>query len=356
MTTEGSAEPVVSVVIPTHQRRMTLAEVLEGLDQQDFPLSSFEVVVVCDGCTDGTRQMLATARYGFSLKVLELPGRGPAAARNAGIAVAAAPLVLFIDDDVVPTPTLVSQHVRAHGSATNLAVLGPMLAPERGLSPWLAAEARALRKQYEAMAAALWVPTARQFYTGNASLRREHLLRAGGFAEDFTRAEDVQLAYRLMSAGVIFRFEPAASGTHKARRPFRSWLRNAYDYGAADVCMSRSLHRASILELPAREFHARHRLTRGAVAFTLRHPRLASGLRLVGFVAVEAASTLGAARTAHGLCGAIFNSAYWAGVSDALGGPAATLRLIESQRAVAETVQSRTRAEAITVSRRLRER
>ncbi len=59
-----------------------------------------------------------------------------------------------------------------------------------------------LAKQYTAMLRGDWEATARQFYTGNASLRREPLLAVGGFDTAFRRAEDVEMAYRLDDRGI----------------------------------------------------------------------------------------------------------------------------------------------------------
>jgi len=63
--------------------------------------------------------------------------------------------------------------------------------------PWVRWEQEMLMKQYKALLRKDWPATARQFYTGNASVRRSHIVAAGGFDEGFRRAEDVELAYRL---------------------------------------------------------------------------------------------------------------------------------------------------------------
>ena len=77
--------------------------------------------------------------------------------------------MLFIDDDVVPAPDLVEQHLSAHeASETDIVVIGPMLTPDDvQLSPWVAWEQHQLYKQYEAMRIGTYGCTFRQFYTGN---------------------------------------------------------------------------------------------------------------------------------------------------------------------------------------------
>ena len=71
-----------------------------------------------------------------------------------------------------------------------------------------------LEAQYHDMITGKYAPTARQFYTGNASLAAKWLRRAGGFDESFKRAEDIELVYRLEDMGLRFHFNPQAIGYH----------------------------------------------------------------------------------------------------------------------------------------------
>ena len=70
----------------------------------------------------------------------------------------------------------------------------------------------------------------RQFYTGNASIRREHLLKAGGFDPRFRRAEDIELAFCFSDLDLLFHFDPAAKGWHY-RCSLRAWLNISTSYG-----------------------------------------------------------------------------------------------------------------------------
>src|SRR3989442_6588896 len=97
------SERAVSVVIPTYNRRERLDRVLAALDEQRGD-ERFDVVVVDDGSNDGTAEGLAGRTFEFRLRVVRQEKQGPAAARNAGLALVESPLVLFIDDDLVPSP------------------------------------------------------------------------------------------------------------------------------------------------------------------------------------------------------------------------------------------------------------
>lgn len=122
--------------------------------------------------------------------------------------------MLFLDDDVVPAPDLINEHLRWHAEHPNRVVLGTMITPpDVRLLPWVAWEQAMLEKQYRAMTSGIWPATARQFYTGNTSLSRQLILDVGGFDERFRRAEDIELAYRLAKLGVEFVFAPQQPAT-----------------------------------------------------------------------------------------------------------------------------------------------
>jgi glycosyltransferase involved in cell wall biosynthesis len=323
--------PTVSIVIPTYNRLDRLQRVLACLEAQDFPRSGFEIVVVADGCNDGTGEYLASIAEG-PLRVLPVvtANQGPAAARNRGVAEASGRLLLFLDDDVTPEPQLISEHVRAHerlsaGAAGQIAVLGPMVTPtDTPLLPWVRWEQVRLERQYGDMVAGRWQATARQFYTGNTSIEREAVLAAGGFDTRFRRAEDVELAYRLAANGVRFVFNPRAVGYHYAERSYRSWMNAAYAYGRADVVFSRDLGQSWLLPRLAYEFRGnRHPLIRAVVNVCLGRPTLSRVALAAMRLAAHTGGRLGSERAADLACSGIFNLRHYQGIADELGGRAA---------------------------------
>src|SRR6185295_4881663 len=90
-------------------------------------------------------------------------------------------------------------------------VIGPLAAPpDWRPTPWNRWEAETVEAEYDRMIRGVYEPTWRQFFTGNAFLRRADFLDAGGFNETFRRAEDIELGYRLHRLGCEFVFEPEA--------------------------------------------------------------------------------------------------------------------------------------------------
>ncbi len=102
--------PRVSVVIPVHDRREATLAAIDSIAAQAF--GDHEVIVVDDGSTDGTADAVRAERPG--VRVLRLPeNRGPAAARNAGTAVALGDLVLLLDPGDALVPEALARHVAA---------------------------------------------------------------------------------------------------------------------------------------------------------------------------------------------------------------------------------------------------
>lgn len=309
-----------SVVIPTFNRVARLRHVLAALEQQAYRPDAYEVVVVSDGSTDGTEAYLEAFRSTMRLRWFSQANRGPAAARNVGIQKADGDFVLFIDDDVVPEPQLLAEHANSHREAgKDVVVLGPLLTPGGfKMAPWVRWEQEMLMKQYTALLRGDWAATARQFYTGNASLRRCHLLAAGGFDEGFRRAEDVELAYRLADRGLDFKFNMQAAGMHFAERSFRAWLVAAHTYGRNDVIFTRDRDQKWLLPVVRQEFHGRHILVRWLVRFCGGRPLLSRAATSALKLTADAATILRVSSVETRAYSALFNLQYYNGLFEEL--------------------------------------
>ena len=320
----------VSVVIPTYNRVSQLGRTLGALAAQDGTGGPVEVVVVSDGSTDGTDEYLASADVPLPVVGITQHNAGPAAARNRGVERATGELVLFIDDDVVPAPDLVAAHVRRHEAAgDDVVVIGPMRTPgEHDISPWVRWEQDMLYKQYDAMERGDWEPTARQFYTGNASILRRHLDAAGGFDTEFRRAEDVELAYRLADRGLRFVYAPDAVVLHYAERSFGAWLDVASSYGRNDVIFATDRGQPWLLDTIATEFHGRNGLIRALTRASVPRPRLRrAATSTLSLVARHAPG-----KVARPALSAVYNLAYYSGMADQLGSAEALLARFDAAR------------------------
>ena len=312
----------LSVVIPTYNRLNQLKRVLTGLEDQTCSPADFEVVVVSDGSSDGTNEFLQRAATPLQLVSVLQANQGVAAARNQGVAQAQGDLVLFIDDDVVPTPQLIAEHLRFHEAhQEDVVVLGPMLTPlDIQLSPWTQWEQDMLVKQYEAMINGSWEPTARQFYTGNSSLARQLVVDCGGFDSAFRRAEDVEMAYRLDERGVRFVFNERAIGYHYVMHSFESWMATPYAYGRNDVIFTYRKGQGWLLPTILSEYRERRALIKMLTRLCLDRPILSRiSIATLKFIA-QLGDVLRVPVLPRVAYSGIFNLRYYQGVADELNG------------------------------------
>lgn len=216
-----------SVVIPTFRRTETLFNVLDGLARQSDP-PPFEVVVVDDGSGDDTLLRLEAYRASYPFRFFSQANSGPASARNRGVREAHEPIVLFLGDDTVPEPPLLSIHARTHAQKRPhpVAVLGYTTWPrDLKVSPFLHhINEYGLQFGYGLIRNAEAVPF-NFFYTSNVSLPRQLLLEVGLFDTSFPHAawEDIEVAYRLMQRGMRMLYRPEAVARHHHDITFASF-------------------------------------------------------------------------------------------------------------------------------------
>src|SRR5438874_2268449 len=92
--------PLFSVIIPAYNRATLIGQTLDSVFAQNR--NDMEVIVVDDGSTDGTLDIVA--RYGDRVRILQQSNKGPGAARNAGLRAATGDYVAFLDSDDVWFP------------------------------------------------------------------------------------------------------------------------------------------------------------------------------------------------------------------------------------------------------------
>jgi O-antigen biosynthesis protein len=220
--------PRVSVVVCSYNGGRTLEQCLRSLQALDYP--DYEVIVVDDGSTDDTRQILA----GFpSVRAIHQPNRGLSVARNVGLQAATGPLVAYTDSDCFADPDwlthLVDQLLRSGAAAVG----GPNLSPEDGrLAACVAAAPGQPTHVLESDQVAEHVPGC------NMLFRREALEAINGFDPQYRKAgDDVDVCWRLQQAGYWITFAPAAFVWHHRRQTPRAFLRQQAGYGEAEAML-----------------------------------------------------------------------------------------------------------------------
>ena len=235
-------QPSITIIIPTHDRRESLLRALTALNDQDYPAEKMELVVVCDGCSDGSADAVRSFDLNFPATVVEQSNLGPGGARNAGALQATGEYLIFLDDDVEPSIGLVSAHVIAHRRMLSARSVVIGYYPTRISFQTGFYKARLLH-WWETIFDTMAEPAHRFAYTdmlsGNFSLSRVFFEEVGGFSTDLRCHEDYELGYRLIKAKAVFRFDRDAWGDHHETSDLGRSLSRQYEEGKADVHLIR---------------------------------------------------------------------------------------------------------------------
>jgi GT2 family glycosyltransferase len=197
----------ISVVVPTRDRRAQVSRLVQALAKQE-PGVPFDLFVVDDGSTDGTRDQLQLLApdLPFALHVLSAStGTGPAGARNRGWRASSAPLVAFIDDDCVPEPAWL--RAMATGLTEADVVVGRTKPPHNQVDRIGPFSSYIDSDSAPDLA----------YLSCNIAYRRSVLEQLGGFDEErfpFPNGEDTDLGLRARKAGFRDRSEPDALVWH----------------------------------------------------------------------------------------------------------------------------------------------
>lgn len=222
---------MLSIVIPTRNRRATLVETLDRVLTQRAPPNGFEVIVVDNGSTDDTAGALADLerRSGGRLRALREPLRGPAAARNTGATAAQGEVILFLGDDTEPADDgLLTSHAALHEDhpETEYAVLGKVVWDERQpVTPLMRWLDTGPQFAYELLSPGP-VDVAGYFYTAHVSLKKAAFDATGGFDTRFPYAavEDMEIGLRLRRRGVTLDYRPELLVLHSHPTTLDRWL------------------------------------------------------------------------------------------------------------------------------------
>jgi GT2 family glycosyltransferase len=244
----------ISVVIPTRDRSASLQRALRSLAKQTVDDEAFEVIVAGDGCRDDSVARARGMDVPYRMTVVDGEHRGRSAARNRGAARAAAPVVLFLDDDMEADPDLLAAHVRAHDGRRDYAVLGHFPLAAAPGSPDQAV--RLVRTWWDRHFDGWQDPAYRfafdDFCTGNVSISRHTFDRLGGFDESFphdSAGEDWEFGHRLLASGGRIGHAPDARSRHHDRPTLERILRRAREEGRGHLVLAKR-HPALLSRLP----------------------------------------------------------------------------------------------------------
>jgi glycosyltransferase involved in cell wall biosynthesis len=199
-----------TIQLCTYNRSALLERVLDACFEQTVDRDDYEVVLVNDGSTDDTQAVVerARARATCAFVVIDQPNSGLAKGRNSGIAHSSGERIVFIDDDVLPLPNFVQEHLRSHDAHPAAIVRGGAINVE----------------SFDSLPPPLWTIkdySGNFFWTTNVSLPLATIRAIDGFNESFSEYgwEDIDVGLRLRFRGVKAVFNPKALVYHWKPRP-----------------------------------------------------------------------------------------------------------------------------------------
>lgn len=307
----AGASVELSIVVPTYQRAALARRCVQALLDQNLDASLYEIVVVVDGSTDGTAEVLRGLDGTGRLRIEVTANGGQTAACNRGIELAHGRYVLFIDDDLLPGPDLAAEHLKAQHDAGGVVAVGAVTtvagANGDGMTRW---SAGVLNSHFGRLDGGGRSPDGVDVYSGNLSVPREALQRVGRFDTALATSFDIDLGCRLVEAGMRVVYMSTASAEQTSTKVRRQLVADAQARGR------------DALELAARYPRSLDRLP--VSSFVSRRPKELLGLRLLlaSRARPEAASRLlglaarFAGRRDHAVWHLAESHAFWTGVRE----------------------------------------
>lgn len=207
--------PVFSVVLATYNRRDVLARTLPTVLHQNFPPHQYEVIVVIDGSSDGTEQLLASIESECDLQTISQSNQGPAVARQRALSAARGEFVFFTDDDIRLSDNVLADHLEVHrNSALPCMVRGTLRIGEDSPDTLASAATREWYGEHERTfdpeVNGTRLPQDFLIFA-NTSVRRDLIQEIGGFDPDVPfPQEGFELLLRLHQHGVVLRSAKSA--------------------------------------------------------------------------------------------------------------------------------------------------
>ena len=214
-----------SVVVPVLNGADTIGALLSALQRQSGVCGAVEILVVDNGSTDETRDIV---RSFPQIQLLEEPVRGPAAARNRGLRTASGEVIVYCDADTLPSRTWLVQLLAAFDDPSVVIAVGQTLCfrPTTAVERYIAAAGIYSSEKAISRPPFSFAPSL------NMAVRRGPSLAAGGWCEELMTAEDVDFSHRVLTlfpSEIAYR--PGAVLFHRTRSTLPQLRRLAYSYG-----------------------------------------------------------------------------------------------------------------------------
>ena len=208
----------ISIVIPTYGRDEVLVQTIEDLLKCDPLAMELLVIDQTPQHAADTEQRLHELHDAERIRWIRQSPPSITRAMNRGLMEARSPIVLFVDDDIVPASGLLGAHAVAHEDGGLTAVVGQVIQPWQQPADVAAACPRSgLLADLDFPFFSTRADDVYNVMAGNLSVKRDHAIACGGFDENFVGAAyrfETEFARRILNRGGRIRFAPSASLKH----------------------------------------------------------------------------------------------------------------------------------------------
>lgn len=194
-----------SIIIPTYNSQNRIRKTIDAIKKQKTK-HQYEIIIVDDGSTDNTKEEVKKTNAVYIYQ----ENKGPASARNNGAKKAIGEILIFLDDDCIPTKNWIDEMLTPFKKKEIMGVQGAYITKQERLIPqFIQAE---IEERYKHMKKYV------DFIgTYSAAYRKDIFLRNEGFDETYSKAnaEDTELSYRLSKTNkLIFNKNAKVEHTH----------------------------------------------------------------------------------------------------------------------------------------------
>lgn len=242
----------ISIIIPLYNKESSIRETLLSVLEQDYP--SFEVVVVDDGSTDGSAEVVKEFCKDSRVKYYRIDNSGPSAARSHGVGMAQGEFILFLDADDLLMPGALSLFGNAAESHPDYSVFVANHCRAKGGKTWLYSEhykEGPVRDSFKDWFMGILHPCA------GTLLTKKGIWKDLSFSNELRRNEDIDLLFKLFQRYPVFRLS-APSMTYRLDESSasRNYSDNSKDYLGHLVRPKKGFwHRVSLYQLVLEAFY-----------------------------------------------------------------------------------------------------
>jgi glycosyltransferase involved in cell wall biosynthesis len=215
---------LVSIIIPTYNGASRIGRCLDALKNQT-PARDVEIIVVNDGSTDNTAEVIQT-QY-LSVRLLNQKNAGPAVARNRGASEATGSIIMFTDDDCEPAPAWMDAMLQPFSDPEVVGTKGAYRTRQTQVM------ARFVQTEYEDKYRLMAQHANIDFIdTYSAAFRRDNFQEMNGYDTAFpvACAEDIELSYRMSARGWKMKFVPGAIVYHQHPDSFLRYIKKKFKF------------------------------------------------------------------------------------------------------------------------------